>query len=379
MNMRWLPALPALAAALAAGAGEPGGSAAPEPFEYAVATVNGRPITRSFLALRVGKSLREMERERDARKAKGQWTARDDEQFAQVARGLELNAVRGVVFGEILRAEAQKFVKLGFTVPEREVERHWRRLLEQAGGPARLAEEQGLSVAALREAAKDDILAEAYRQNMRSSEAKPTPQEVADYYRFHSEVLRRRESVRAQAIFIRRFAFDEKTGAKDERTTARQRAEDLLARLKAGADFAQLARRYSEDPKSAAGGGMLGSEEESYLVGRGDFEPRVEEALFGGKPGELSGVVEGPANFYIVKVLRHLPAGVPPIEEIEAEVFARCYAERVRAAEERVFRESFKKVLLLDARGQRVTLENIWPSRREQPAKSLFNREEEEG
>ena len=200
--------------------------------------------------------------------------------------------------------------------------------------------------------------------------------EVADYYQYHSEVLRRPESVRAQAIFIKRFVYDEKSGRQTERTTARRRAEDLRARLAAGADFEDLARRYSEDAKSAAQGGLLGEEKSSFLVERGGFEAGLDQALFGGKPGEISAVIEGPANYYVVKVLRHLPEGVPPLEEIDNEVFMRCFRDRVRTAEERLFREAYSKVLVLDSKGRRVTLDQIWPSAKPEPRRSLLSPEE---
>ena len=77
---------------------------------------------------------------------------------------------------------------------------------------------------------------------------------------------------------------------------ARQKAEDLLRRVHAGEDFAELAKEYSEDPGSRAQGGDLG------WFGRGQMVKPFEDAAFALKEGEVSGVVESPFGFHIIKV-----------------------------------------------------------------------------
>lgn len=75
---------------------------------------------------------------------------------------------------------------------------------------------------------------------------------------------------------------------------ARQRADELLARLRGGGDFAELARAESDSP-SAARGGDLGS----FSAGR--MESTFAAAAFALGPGETSGVVETPFGFHIIK------------------------------------------------------------------------------
>lgn len=81
------------------------------------------------------------------------------------------------------------------------------------------------------------------------------------------------------------------TRTKDE---ARQRADELLARLRGGSDFAELARAESDGP-SAARGGDLGT----FSAQR--MEPAFAKAAFALGPGETSGIVETPFGFHIIK------------------------------------------------------------------------------
>ncbi len=77
----------------------------------------------------------------------------------------------------------------------------------------------------------------------------------------------------------------------------RKKAEAILDSIKHGADFAAMAKKYSEDPGSASAGGDLG------WVGKGVFYPEFEAAAFALKPGELSGVVESPVGFHIIQMI----------------------------------------------------------------------------
>lgn len=77
----------------------------------------------------------------------------------------------------------------------------------------------------------------------------------------------------------------------------RKKAEAILDSIKNGADFAVMAKRYSEDPGSATAGGDLG------FVKRGVFYPEFEAAAFALDNKQLSGVVESPVGFHIIQLL----------------------------------------------------------------------------
>ncbi len=104
---------------------------------------------------------------------------------------------------------------------------------------------------------------------------------------------------------------------------AYQRAEAILQQIKNGADFAELAKKYSEDPGSAAKGGDLG------FVKRGDLVKPFEEVAFNLKPGQVSGIVETQFGYHIIQLLerkgekihvRHILIRVVPTEQDELAV-----------------------------------------------------------
>jgi parvulin-like peptidyl-prolyl isomerase len=77
---------------------------------------------------------------------------------------------------------------------------------------------------------------------------------------------------------------------------ARAKAEDVLKRVKAGEDFAKLAKEFSTDPGSKEKGGDLG------WFGHGQMVPEFEKAAFAMQPGQVSDIVESQFGYHIIKV-----------------------------------------------------------------------------
>jgi peptidyl-prolyl cis-trans isomerase C len=84
--------------------------------------------------------------------------------------------------------------------------------------------------------------------------------------------------------------------------------------VKAGKDFAELAKHYSQDPGSAANGGDLGYFAQGQMVGP------FEQAAFALKPGAVSDVVETPFGFHIIKVADHQAARTVPLDEVRPQI-----------------------------------------------------------
>jgi len=132
------------------------------------------------------------------------------------------------------------------------------------------------------------------------------------YYDEHPDEFKVEEQVRASHILIKTDVAD----ANDPnavKATAKAEAEQLLAQLKDGADFAELAKAHSDCP-SAPSGGDLG------YFGRGRMVPPFEKAAFALQTGEMSDVVETQFGYHIIKVTDKKAAGTTPFDEAKVTI-----------------------------------------------------------
>ncbi len=144
--------------------------------------------------------------------------------------------------------------------------------------------------------------------------------ELEKYHRRHLDQFEILEKIKASHILIK---VDE--GA-DETVRAEKKAfaEKLLEEVKAGKDFAELARVNSDDAASAVKGGNLG-----YFT-RGSMVKPFEQAAFNMKPGDISEVVETTFGYHIIKVEEYTEPGVRSLEESMDEVKAGLRQEKAK-------------------------------------------------
>src|SRR5437870_7690149 len=175
----------------------------------------------------------------------------------------------------------------------------------------------------------------AYRPADFLSQVEVKDDDVAEYYALHKEdKFTESEQVRARHILIKAAAD---AGA-DAKAAARNKAEELLAKVKAGADFAALAKESSQDPGSGAKGGDLG------LFPRGRMTPAFEEAAFALQAGGVSDVVETPFGFHVIKVEEHRPGGVKPLEAVHDEIADSLKQQRSLALARKQAEEDRRKI-----------------------------------
>ncbi len=154
---------------------------------------------------------------------------------------------------------------------------------------------------------------------------KVTEQDAQDYYDQHQDLFQRPERRQVAHILIP-FGKDEKA--------AGQKAEAVLAKAKAGDDFAALAKADSSDTFSAKKGGELDWFE------KGVMDPAFEKAAFAlAKAGDLSAVVKSPFGFHIIKLLGVEPAKTKPFVDVMSDTIARLQSEK---AKEQFFAEQQK-------------------------------------
>lgn len=134
------------------------------------------------------------------------------------------------------------------------------------------------------------------------------------YYEGHQERFAYPEEYQLSQILIRPETPDD-TG------TAQGRAEAIVAALKQGENFEDLALRFSVGP-NAARGGRLG------LVRQGELLPAIEQALAPLPIGGVTGVIESTDGFHIIRVDDKKPRQFRPYEEVKAEIKSLVFQQK---------------------------------------------------
>jgi parvulin-like peptidyl-prolyl isomerase len=100
----------------------------------------------------------------------------------------------------------------------------------------------------------------------------------------------------------------------NDTVAARQKAEDVLKRAKAGEALEELAKKYSDDPTAQTNAGL------NKIVPLSRIEPNVGKAITKLKPGEFADVVDAPIGYLVVKLVRHFPESPISFDEIKGDL-----------------------------------------------------------
>src|SRR6266568_2527487 len=142
-----------------------------------------------------------------------------------------------------------------------------------------------------------------------------TQQDLASYYDQHREEYRVPEQVNVRHILIK-SPLAGPDGKVDPKAldTARAKAEDVLKQVKAGGNFADLAKKYSEDTGSAKQGGSLG------WIGKGRTVLEFEKAAFSLPKDGTSDLVQSSYGFHIIHVDDKQEAHVKTLDEVKGQI-----------------------------------------------------------
>jgi len=125
-----------------------------------------------------------------------------------------------------------------------------------------------------------------------------TDEEMEEYYRKHPDEFKTTRKVEASVILLK----------------TRKEAESIRSQLQNGADFSELARKYSIDAPSSSKGGSLG------VVEKGKTFPEIDHVLFNLKEGEISDIIETQFGFNIFRVDKIYPEKVKPFDAVKDQI-----------------------------------------------------------
>src|SRR5215204_976244 len=138
--------------------------------------------------------------------------------------------------------------------------------------------------------------------------------EMKRYYQEHRDRFALPEEYTLSQILILPRSPDDTTDALDK-------ARRIMAELKKGEKFEDLALQYSDGP-NASRGGRLG------FVRQGELVPAIERAIASLVPGGISDVIETPEGFHIVRVEEKKPKQFRPFEEVRFEIQALVFQQK---------------------------------------------------
>ncbi|OGL61210.1 MAG: hypothetical protein A3J27_03215 [Candidatus Tectomicrobia bacterium RIFCSPLOWO2_12_FULL_69_37] len=314
----------ALSAVLLAGCA-PAAWAAPVTVERIVAKVDQEIVTLSEL-----QDFVKDEVEKLAKTYRG-------EDFERRRREMELRGLDALVENKLILRRAKS---LGVTVGDTELEQ----AVSAVTGRSRITTEelrkylatQGMTLETYREKVRERLLVRKTDGLEVSLRVSVNDEEIAAYYKANPNQFSEGEERHVQQIF-----FPTKEGATDAEVDAqRLKAEAAHKAVLGGADFAETARKLSEDP-AAARGGDLG------FIKKGEVFAEFEQVIFTLKPGEISQPTRTRAGFHIVRFLAAKGGRVVPLASVSSKVRDRLFEEK-RAKRRREWISELKRASFLE-------------------------------
>jgi parvulin-like peptidyl-prolyl isomerase len=277
----------AVIALVAAGCGGGGGGGSVP--DNAVATVGGDTVTKAQFDQVIAQAKRGYEKQR--RKFPSPGTPEYETLKSQAVEFL------------VQRAEFEQAAdKMGITVNDKQVDDRIAQLKKQyfKGNDAKFKQQiaaQGYTLAEVEDNVRAQLLSEELF-NQVTKDAKVSNAEVEKYYKDHASQYRTPESRDVRHILVKQKSL----------------ADRLYRRLHGGANFAQLAKQYSQDPGSKAQGGKL-------TVAKGQTVPPFDKVAFALKTGSTSQPVKTRFGWHIIRPISDTKrAHVTPLSQVRESI-----------------------------------------------------------
>lgn len=195
------------------------------------------------------------------------------------------------------------------------------------------ASKQGVSFEDFKAGIRNQIITQQVISHEVAPKIQITQKETADYYNQHKSELEQPESVDLSEILVSTGSASVNVDPnappppEDQAKVAAadDKAKQVLAEIKGGAKFEDVARKSSDGP-TADTGGELGE------FKRGTLAKELEDLTFKMKPGDVSDVIRTRQGFVILKVNQHNQAGAVPLKQVEGRIQEAIYYEKLQPA-----------------------------------------------
>ena len=159
--------------------------------------------------------------------------------------------------------------------------------------------------------------------------------EIQAYYSSHLDQFKSPEQVETRHILI---SVPKGADAKAD-AAAKAKAEDVLKQVQSGGNFADLAKKYSDDPGSKDQGGKL------PMIPTSGLDPAYAQAAMALNPGQTSGLVRSQFGYHIIQTVAKQPAHTKSLAEVHDSIVAALESQKAAAAA-----QSYANQLVTEAR-----------------------------
>jgi len=204
-----------------------------------------------------------------------------------------------LLLGEALKAKA--------VIPPGDLDKALKAEYDRAGGEQGFLDAlktNGISIDHVKKSLEEQLLINSFLEAALSKEAQVKPEDVEKAYG------------EDKTASVRHVLLLTQGKNEQEKADIRKKTEDILAKAKAGEDFAALAKQFSEDPGSKDNGGLYQD------FARGAMVKSFEDAAFSVPVGQISGIVETTYGYHILQIVDRKKE-TRTINEVRAEIEAR--------------------------------------------------------
>jgi peptidyl-prolyl cis-trans isomerase SurA len=199
--------------------------------------------------------------------------------------------------------------------------------LESMEDLEKAAQAQGIAIEDFKQNLKNQIITQQVISKEVGSRMSIGKEELQEFYDAHKSQMEQPEQVRLSELLISTEKKNKDAVADEAQqvAAAQAKADDLLAQIRKGAAFDEIAKKNSDGPTAAQGGDL------GYFK-RATLAKELEDKTFAMKRGEVSDVIRTKQGFVILKVTEHQQAGVPPLSQIEGRVQDAIYMQKLQPA-----------------------------------------------
>ncbi len=235
----------------------------------------------------------------------------------------KLNVLKALIDRELI---IQDFKKLGGTIPDTFVNaRVDDEIRERYGGDRvvfiKTLYERGETMAKFRDEIQDNAIVQYMRAKNVSQTVLVSPYQIEQYYENNLRLFQQDEQIKISTIVLRKAQYPSTRAGPDGKVTTydpqEEIAKEILYKLDTGADFAELAKAYSEGSNKDDGGALGWVTARGKLAIRADLWPYIEHL----QPGQHTDIIATSDGFYyIVQVEDRTKAKITPLEDVRKQI-----------------------------------------------------------